>query len=37
MEKELKQCTGNRELLYQAKKAGFSDRAVGWLWNMFFM
>ena len=28
MEKELKQCTGNRELLYQAKKAGFSDRAV---------
>ena len=34
MEKELKQCTGNRELLYQAKKAGFSDRAVGWLWNM---
>ena len=34
MEKELKQCTGNRELLYQANKAGFSDRAVGWLWNM---
>lgn len=34
MEKELKQCTGNREVLYQAKKAGFSDRAVGWLWNM---
>lgn len=34
MEKELKQCIGNRELLYQAKKAGFSDRAVGWLWNM---
>ena len=34
MEKELKQCIGNKELLYQAKKAGFSDRAVGWLWNM---
>ncbi len=34
MEKELEQCVGNRELLYLAKKAGFSDRAVGWLWNM---
>ena len=34
MEKELKQCIGNRELLYQAKKTGFSDRSVGWLWNM---
>ena len=34
MEKELEQCIGNRQLLYQAKKAGFSDRAVGWLWNM---
>ena len=34
MEKELEQCVGNREVLHQAKKAGFSDRAVGWLWNM---
>ena len=34
MEKELEQCIGNRQLLHQAKKAGFSDRAVGWLWNM---
>lgn len=34
MEKELKQCVGNRELLYQAKKKGFSDRAIGRLWNM---
>ena len=34
MEKELEQCVGNKELLYLAKKAGFSDRAVGWLWNM---
>ena len=34
MEKELEQCVGNREVLHQAKKAGFSDKAVGWLWNM---
>ena len=34
MEKELEQCVGNKELLYLAKKAGFSGRAVGWLWNM---
>ena len=33
MEKELKQCIGNIELLYQAKKKGFSDRAIGLLWN----
>ena len=33
MEKELKQCIGNIELLYQAKKMGFSDRAIGLLWN----
>ena len=29
MEKELEQCVGNRELLYLAKKAGFSDREIG--------
>ena len=34
MEQELKTGIGDRELLYQAKKNGFSDRAVGWLWNM---
>lgn len=33
MEKELQQCVGDRELLYQAKRAGFSDGAVAWLWN----
>ena len=33
MEKELKQCIGNIELLYQAKKMGFSDWAIGLLWN----
>lgn len=34
MEKELKQCVGDREVLYQAKRIGFSDRAVAALWNM---
>lgn len=34
MEKELKQYSCNRELLYQAKKTGFSDGAIGRLWNM---
>ena len=34
IEKELGRRVGNWELLYQAKKAGFSDKAVGWLWNM---
>ncbi len=34
MEQELKADIGNRELLYQAKKKGFSDKAVGVLWNM---
>lgn len=34
MEKELKQYSCNRELLYRAKKAGFSDGAIGRLWNM---
>lgn len=34
IEQELKADIGNRELLYQAKKNGFSDRAVGELWNM---
>lgn len=34
MEKELKQRAGGREALYHAKKAGFSDKAIAWLWNM---
>ncbi len=34
IDQELKADIGNRELLYQAKKNGFSDRAVGELWNM---
>lgn len=34
MEQELKADIGNRELLYQAKKKGFSDRAVAGLWNL---
>ncbi len=33
METELKSYAGDREALYQAKKAGFSDKAVAWLWN----
>ena len=34
MEKELEQGVGNMELLYQAKKMGFSDQAIGIMWNM---
>lgn len=34
MEEELKAAIGNRELLYQGKKSGFSDKAVAGLWNM---
>ena len=33
MEKELKQCLGDKAILYQAKKMGFSDKAIAWLWN----
>ncbi len=33
MEPELKSCVGDREALYLAKKTGFSDKAVAWLWN----
>lgn len=33
MERELEQAIGSRELLYQAKKSGFSDRAIAWLWK----
>ena len=33
MEKELKQCSGDKAILYQAKKMGFSDKAIAWLWN----
>lgn len=34
LEKKLKEDVGNKALLYQAKKTGFSDRAIGRLWNM---
>ena len=34
MEQERKASIGDRELLYQAKKAGSSDRAAAELWNM---
>ena len=34
MEGELKRYVGDRELLYQAKKAGFSDKAIAGFWNM---
>mgnify|MGYP002508599297 CR=1 FL=1 len=33
METELKLYVEDREALYQAKKTGFSDKAVAWLWN----
>lgn len=33
MEKEVKQNPGNMAVLYQAKRTGFSDEAIGWLWN----
>lgn len=33
MEKEVKAGTGDREVLYQAKKTGFSDKAIARLWN----
>lgn len=33
MEKELKQCLGDMAVLYQAKKIGFSDKAIAWLWD----
>ena len=33
METELKSCVDDREALYQAKKTGFSDKAVAWLWH----
>ncbi len=34
LETKLKEDAGNKELLYQAKRSGFSDRAIGHLWNM---
>ena len=34
MERELEQCVGDRELLYHAKKTGFSDKAIARLWDM---
>ena len=33
MEKELKQCLGDKAVLYQAKEMGFSDKAIAWLWD----
>lgn len=33
MEMELKQCPGDKAALYQAKKMGFSDKALAWLWG----
>ncbi|MDE7036831.1 MAG: carbamoyl-phosphate synthase large subunit, partial [Lachnospiraceae bacterium] len=33
METELESCTGGREALYQAKRTGFSDKAIARLWN----
>ena len=33
MEKELRKYPNDKEVLYQAKKSGFSDKAIGWLWN----
>ena len=33
MEAELKSCVDDREELYQAKKTGFSDKAVARLWD----
>ena len=33
MEKELKHSLGDKAVLYQAKKMGFSDKAIAWLWD----
>ena len=33
MEKELKQCSGDMAVLYQAKRNGFSDKVIAWLWG----
>ena len=33
IEEELRLCIGDRELLYEAKRTGFSDKAVARLWN----
>ena len=33
MENKLKQCAGDMEVLYQAKKTGFSDKAIAQLWD----
>ncbi len=34
IEEELKENPADKDYLYQAKKAGFSDKAVAWLWDM---
>ena len=33
MENKLKQCAGDMDVLYQAKKTGFSDKAIAQLWD----
>ena len=33
MEKQLKQCVEDMAVLYQAKKIGFSDKAIAWFWG----
>ncbi len=33
MENKLKQCAGDMEVLYQAKKTGFSDKEIAQLWD----
>ena len=33
MEMELKQCSGDMAVLYRAKRKGFSDKAIAWLWD----
>ena len=33
MENMLKANPWNRDVLHEAKRGGFSDRAVAWLWN----
>ena len=33
LEKELEQGVDNMELLYQAKRTGFSDKTIAWLWK----
>ncbi|NLW70382.1 MAG: carbamoyl-phosphate synthase large subunit [Eubacteriaceae bacterium] len=34
MEGEIKENKGSKDMLFKAKKAGFSDGYIGWLWEM---